>query len=664
MKCEICGGNLNFSDGLYRCESCNASFNNHQAFENIETFICCTELDELGRKTKDSLIANKIYDKLENKGINAFYSRISLDGIQGNNYDDALKNALFYAKIVIVVATTKNRFIQLLNKLKSEKTHKIVLPVYVDMSATDLPDEFKKIQALNYNRIGALEDIVLNVFELLGKSEQLNIERIYIAKKNKQRNAIKIISGILVAIFLMTGAWLVFFSPYVLKPNKYKYAKKFIDDKCYIKALCLLDELNNYKDSDRIKTDLLEKYMGYYNDEIQKISLSIKNLKSDSVNIVCKYEKGNFDVTIGMKNYVAEFKFRDSKGNNGNGELTFQDTGLLLNLKFDSLDEINVLYKLENREDSTVAEINEQTLCSWISKYTTINMLRDKGYDFEYKSLIHSEFGAIYKLKDSAIEVLASAYWDVTQGSAGFADNPLMADFPIAVVSAPAQILLKDKIGDRAVSTFKNDIIYVPNGSFPYSSAMAVYALSDKYSTIGIDTPVYITKENHVTIYGWESMLEEVSLKERQQYNSRLSVIDTELGFRFKELKESYGDVKNTFNNNGALCLNFKNKEEFLFCFDDIPYNTQSIDGDSICTSITTIAEVYFKNFGSQCSISKLQKFLNVTVESKKNETNNSQKYSHSFSYYRRGKRKITILGDSIDTIEATDIVIEKKDND
>ena len=75
MRCKNCGGELIFKGDTTVCESCGAVSKVESIFENTEVFICYIETDDSGRRTKDSIVAQEVYGKLEQNKINAFYGK-------------------------------------------------------------------------------------------------------------------------------------------------------------------------------------------------------------------------------------------------------------------------------------------------------------------------------------------------------------------------------------------------------------------------------------------------------------------------------------------------------------------------------------------------------------------------------------------------------------
>ena len=118
MICKNCGGKLHIKDGIYVCENCGSQFALTDIFENIEVSICYVEYDNAGRRTKDSIIAQDIYQRLESNDIKTFYNRISTDGMTGDELEKAIHSAMAIARVIVIVGTSKNNFEILLKKNK------------------------------------------------------------------------------------------------------------------------------------------------------------------------------------------------------------------------------------------------------------------------------------------------------------------------------------------------------------------------------------------------------------------------------------------------------------------------------------------------------------------------------------------------------------------
>ena len=147
--------------------------------EPYDIFISYKELDEDGERTIDSVIAQNIYKALINEGYRVFFSRISLEGKLGVEYEPYIFAALNSAKVMIVVGTdydyfdavwVKNEWSRFL-KLIASGQQKTLIPVYKDMDPYDMPKELRNLAAQNMGKIGAMQDLLHGVEKLLGKTD-------------------------------------------------------------------------------------------------------------------------------------------------------------------------------------------------------------------------------------------------------------------------------------------------------------------------------------------------------------------------------------------------------------------------------------------------------------------------------------------------------------
>ena len=144
--------------------------------EPYDIFISYKELDEDGDRTPDSVIAQDIYKELTREGYRVFFSRISLEGKLGVEYEPYIFAALNSAKVMIVVGTdyeyfdavwVKNEWSRFL-KLIASGQKKAIIPVYKDMDPYDMPKELRSLAAQDMSKIGAMQDLLHGVEKLLG----------------------------------------------------------------------------------------------------------------------------------------------------------------------------------------------------------------------------------------------------------------------------------------------------------------------------------------------------------------------------------------------------------------------------------------------------------------------------------------------------------------
>ena len=147
--------------------------------EPYDVFISYKEKDANGERTKDSVIAQEIYRELTREGYRVFFSRISLEDKLGVEYEPYIFAALNSARVMIVVGTdyenfdavwVKNEWSRYL-KLIAKGERKTLIPVFRDMDAYDMPEEFNKLTALDYGKVGAVQDLVRGVEKLVGKKK-------------------------------------------------------------------------------------------------------------------------------------------------------------------------------------------------------------------------------------------------------------------------------------------------------------------------------------------------------------------------------------------------------------------------------------------------------------------------------------------------------------
>ena len=149
--------------------------------EKYEVFICYKESDDSGERTIDSVLAQEIYQELTKLKIKTFFSRKTLEGKMGSSYEPIIYSALNSAKVMIVLGTkpeyfeatwVKNEWSRYLDFMNSDDD-KHLIPVYKNMSAYQLPEEFVSIQALDMSRIGFMLDLCDGIKKLLRKEESV-----------------------------------------------------------------------------------------------------------------------------------------------------------------------------------------------------------------------------------------------------------------------------------------------------------------------------------------------------------------------------------------------------------------------------------------------------------------------------------------------------------
>ena len=143
--------------------------------EPYDIFICFKETDDKGDRTLDSVKAQEIYDALTDKGYKVFFSRITLEGMLGVDYEPHIFAALNSAKIMLVVTTeqryvnsvwVKNEWSRYL-KIMANSKGRYLIPCYLNMDPYDLPDEFQKMQGQDMSKLGYLQDLLRGIGKIL-----------------------------------------------------------------------------------------------------------------------------------------------------------------------------------------------------------------------------------------------------------------------------------------------------------------------------------------------------------------------------------------------------------------------------------------------------------------------------------------------------------------
>ena len=486
MQCKKCGGNLTISGGFYVCESCGTKYSVTDYYEDIDTYICYTESDHAGRRTKDSIIAQDLYQKLEANKIKSFYSRISASDLTGELYEKACNAALSNAKTVIIIGTSKENFQSLVDRYETLYAGKIVIPVFSEMDPYDIPKNISAIQALDYNKIGSDIDLIKSILNALGRASEadlLTANNKHTGKKQKKIVlTISVIAVVLAIIgFLLFGTDLVFKkadeAPVDLQLTQYNEAVSCMEDGKYARAIELFYNLTGYKDSDRQLQILYERYAGYYKDDESGVTLHFQVLDGNSANIDITSVVDGKQIRITESSLCqatkAAFDFNDSENNQGTVSVQLNDNDLSLDIKTETMvsdltmGDLTISFKISGKSDQPFSEeINADTLLGFIENKTTLGNLKQRGFDVVFVSALYKDTGSsCYKINNTDIQ-LAIFNFDISKSDEFYGDAETSVDDPIVFgVSAPAETIIPDYVGKTNDSVVINDVLYVPDGN-------------------------------------------------------------------------------------------------------------------------------------------------------------------------------------------------------
>lgn len=143
--------------------------------EPFDVFICYKETAEDGNRTKDSVLAQDIFEALASKGYKVFFARITLEDKLGQDYEPYIFSALNSAKVMLAIGTrfeyfnavwVKNEWSRFLSLMQTDKS-KMLIPCYCDIDPYDMPKEFTRLQGQDMSKVGFIQDLVRGVGKII-----------------------------------------------------------------------------------------------------------------------------------------------------------------------------------------------------------------------------------------------------------------------------------------------------------------------------------------------------------------------------------------------------------------------------------------------------------------------------------------------------------------
>ncbi len=522
MKCKNCGSALKYSEGTYICESCYSQYEATDFYEKIDTYICYVENDENGRRTKDSIIAQDIYQKLETNKIKTFYSRISADGLLGVELEQICNAAIHMAKTIIIFGTQRQYFEVLLEKYSAYFEGKTVIPVYVDMDAYNIPKGISAIQALDYNRVGATVDLTKSLLNTLGREKEVD----FITMSEKSTSKKKVVWIIVCVIVVLLGV-LTFsvaymknkgkniknqenvLSPEDVQSSKYKEALSCVEEGDFVKAMKMFSSLEDYQDSQKKLLLLYEKYGGYYKDDKQNITFRLQIWEGNTagIEVIAINESGvqcSISETSQLKENKLELEFNDSENNKGSIVVELQNE--MINLLIDTTNQVSDVsvgnvecaFLVSEKSDKPFAfSLDAETLMGIVKNKTTLSQLKQMGIEVEFISALYKDTSASrYKIKNTEIE-LAIYNYDITNvGEEGYVDDEPVSSPIVFAISAPAELIAADKIDKLSTSYVDEEFLFVPNSILAQDYYVLDFYVQYDDETISRSTPICFTSKS------------------------------------------------------------------------------------------------------------------------------------------------------------------------
>lgn len=127
----------------------------------FEVFLSFKNSDEFGNPTKDCLMAEELYHALCQRGLNVFFSNITLASMGISNYKNSIDNALDNTSVVIVVGTSKENIMSdwvkyewdgFYNDILSGHQSGLLFSYIDDMSPGELPRTLRTLQSFEKSK--------------------------------------------------------------------------------------------------------------------------------------------------------------------------------------------------------------------------------------------------------------------------------------------------------------------------------------------------------------------------------------------------------------------------------------------------------------------------------------------------------------------------------
>lgn len=219
----------------------------------FDIFISYKETNTEGTRSKDSVVAQELYEKLTSEGYKVFFSRITLEDKIGTEYEPYIYAALSSSKVMLTVSSSKenieaawvkNEWSRYLT-LRQQDSSKTLIPLYFDMEKSDLPEEFAILASQDMKKEGFEQELIRGIKKLI----PLPIMKAQKRKKNRKRFAIA------AAVFIAVGT---ISAPFISKYVKYENALQLYDEEKYEDAAKTFEELGEFKDAKEMQDKSVE----------------------------------------------------------------------------------------------------------------------------------------------------------------------------------------------------------------------------------------------------------------------------------------------------------------------------------------------------------------------------------------------------------------------
>ena len=532
MKCKNCGGELQYQNGTWQCKSCGASGTLDSIYENIDIYICYEESDSAGRRTRDSIVAQEIYRKLEESKVATFYERVSADGMTGNDLEASKFAAIQKAKIIIVLGTSTENFQTIESKYNEHLSGKPVIPFCVDVNPSAIPKTLSKIQAMSYSTIGWDKDLIKGIYNILGREQLVDTGSLYEKRKVKL-----IIIGIIAAVIALAvgiSAWIFLKLDNVAKDfdigvsategtaeatTKPLSQKEIYDKACellnqdnYVEALELFLQIPDHANSTNMIKKIYSQYEGYYQKDGTTLHLEIAdNSRADLE--VTMLKEGNIIRIVESAELLANsitLAYVDNIQNSGNLQMFLENTGLRLCYGANENDFAEIFFELKAKSDKPIIQLDSTTMLNWLKNKYSFSQILALGYELEaVEPMTSMEFpddeNTLYKIKDTEIYLsMIKFYYDGN-------DEHWFDEQVLVGIAAPAERITPTLIGENSLPVYEDDIIYWPNGYlFHYSTGYFALDYFSAEQQVSESTIVGVAYRTSILNNEWADLIDSV----------------------------------------------------------------------------------------------------------------------------------------------------------
>ena len=236
----------------------------------FDIFISYKETDSNGNRTKDSIEAQRLYEKLTEVGYKVFFSRITLEDKIGTEYEPYIYAALYSSKVMLTISSSKENIEAVWVKnewsrylgFRQNDSSKTLLPLYFDMDKADLPEEFALLSAYDMQTDGFVDELLRGIKKLIP---------LPIMKAKRRKQILKATGIVAASLVLVAGIAAAIIIPQKLEEKRlaeeeviraseaaalakanedaYQAAMTLFDNADYTAAEAAFIALGDYKDS-------------------------------------------------------------------------------------------------------------------------------------------------------------------------------------------------------------------------------------------------------------------------------------------------------------------------------------------------------------------------------------------------------------------------------